>query len=234
MRRTVIKSGSIGPNHCRKFGITVKKYIVELIGTFFLVFTVGTCIVNPATGVIAPIAIGSALMIMVYAGGHISGGHYNPAVTTAVAIRGRMPVADVPGYFVAQVIGALLAAAGSYYLKGGYHLPENAPAPGYSLGQLAFSEFIFTFALAYVVLNVATAKSTAGNSNYGLAIGFTVMVGAFTVGPISGGAFNPAVATGCAVLGLLSTAHYLAYVAVELVAGALAAFVFRMLNPEDK
>ncbi len=212
----------------------MKKYIVELIGTFFLVFTVGTCIVNPAAGVIAPLAIGAALMVMVYAGGHISGGHYNPAVTTAVAIRGRMALSDVPGYFIAQILGALLAAGATSYLKGGYHLPENAPAPGYSLGQMALSEFLFTFALAYVVLNVATAKATSGNSNYGLAIGFTVMVGAFTVGPISGGAFNPAVATGCAVLGLLPMGNYLAYLAVELAAGALAALVFKMLNPEDK
>jgi aquaporin Z len=212
----------------------LKKYIVELIGTFFLVFTVGTCVVNPANGVIAPLAIGSVLMVMVYAGGHISGGHYNPAVTTAVAMRGAMPASDVPGYFVAQTLGAFLAAGASYYLKGGYHLPENAPAPGYSLGQMAFSEFLFTFALAYVVLNVATSKATSGNSYYGLAIGFTVMVGAFTVGPISGGAFNPAVATGCAVLGLLPVGNYLAYLVVELAAGALAAATFRLLNPEDK
>jgi aquaporin Z len=212
----------------------VNKYIVELIGTFFLVFTVGTCVVNPAAGVIAPLAIGSVLMVMVYAGGHISGGHYNPAVTTAVAIRGRMPITDVPGYFVAQILGAFLAAAASYYLKGAYHPADASAAPAYSLGQMVLSEFLFTFALAYVVLNVATAKATAGNSNYGLAIGFTVMVGAFTVGPISGGAFNPAVATGCAVLGLLPVGNYLAYVLVELAAGALAALTFKALNPDDK
>jgi aquaporin Z len=99
---------------------------------------------------------------------------------------------------------------------------------------MLLAEFIFTFALAYVVLNVATAKANAGNSFYGLAIGFTVMVGAFTVGPISGGAFNPAVATGCFTLGLIPSGNFLAYIAVELFAGALAAFVFKVLNPEDK
>jgi aquaporin Z len=99
---------------------------------------------------------------------------------------------------------------------------------------LVLAEFLFTFALAYVVLNVATAKANAGNSFYGLAIGFTVMVGAFTVGPISGGAFNPAVATGCYDLGLLPMGHWVAYVAAELSAGALAAFVFKVLNPDDK
>jgi len=211
----------------------MKKFIVEFIGTFFLVFTVGACVVNPDAGVIAPIAIGSVLMVMVYAGGHISGGHYNPAVTTAVAIRGRMPAADVPLYWLAQIIGAVMAAGAAYYLKGDNDL-AGAPPPAYVLGQLVFAEFLFTFALAYVVLTVATAKATAGNSFYGLAIGFTVMVGAFAVGPISGGAFNPAVATGCFSLGLIPWGHYVAYVATELCAGALAAFVFRVLNPDDK
>jgi aquaporin Z len=211
----------------------MKKFIVELIGTFFLVFTVGTCVVNPAAGVIAPLAIGSVLMVMVYAGGHISGGHYNPAVTVAVAIRGRMAASEVPAYFLAQLMGAVLAAGASYFLKGDT-AAAGADAPTYALSQLVLAEFLFTFALAYVVLNVATAKSNAGNSFYGLAIGFTVMVGAFTVGPISGGAFNPAVATGCFYLGLLPTAHLIAYIAAEICAGALAAFVFKVLNPDDK
>jgi aquaporin Z len=211
----------------------MKKFIVEFIGTFFLMFTVGTCVVNPDAGVIAPLAIGSALMIMVYAGGHISGGHYNPAVTVAVAIRGRMPANEVPMYFLAQLTGAVMAAGASYYLKGDNAFAD-VPAPAYVLGQDVLAEFLFTFALAYVVLNVATAKANAGNSFYGLAIGFTVMVGAFTVGPISGGAFNPAVATGCYDLGLLTFGHWVAYVAAEISAGAIAAFVFTVLNPDDK
>ena len=211
----------------------MNKFIVELIGTFFLVFTVGTCVVNPDAGVVAPLAIGSVLMVMIYAGGHISGGHYNPAVTVAVAIRGRLSAWEVPAYFFAQIVGAILGAGASYYLKGDNDM-AGAPPPAYVLSQLVFAEFIFTFALAYVVLNVATAKANAGNSFYGLAIGFTVMVGAFTVGPISGGAFNPAVATGCFYLGLIPLGHWLAYIAAELCAGALAAFVFKVLNPEDK
>ena len=105
--------------------------------------------------------------------------------------------------------------------------------PIYGIGQIAFAEFLYTFALAYVVLNVATAKATAGNSFYGLAIGFTVATGAFAVGAISGGAFNPAVATGCLIMGLIPGSNFLAYIAAQLAAGALAAFVFRFLNPED-
>jgi aquaporin Z len=210
----------------------MKKFIVEFIGTFFLVFTVGACVINPGAGVIPPLAIGFSLMIMVFAGGHISGAHYNPAVTVAVALRGRLPASEVPSYVLAQLTGAVLAGGAAYYLKG--PSAPGAAETDYMLGQLVLAEFLFTFALAYVVLNVATAKGTAGNSFYGLAIGSTVMVGAFAVGPISGGYFNPAVATGGLYLGLLSVPHYLAYVATQLGAGATAAFVFRTLNPEDK
>jgi len=209
----------------------MKKFIVELIGTFFLVFTVGTCVINPAAGVIAPIAIGGVLMVMIFAGGHISGGHFNPAVTIGVAVRGRLPSREIPSYILAQLVGAVLASGAACSLKG---LPGPIEPSTYALSQLVLAEFLFTFALVYVVLNVATAKANAGNSFYGLAIGATVMVGAFTVGPISGGAFNPAVATGCAYMGLLSWSNFLIYVATEFSAGVLAAFTFNCLNPEDK
>jgi aquaporin Z len=212
----------------------MRKLIVELIGTFFLVLTVGACVVNPNVGVIAPIAIGSTLMVMIFAGGHISGGHFNPAVTTAVAVRGGLPAIEVPGYFIAQLIGAALAAGAVYYLKGPNRSLVDAGGPIYGIGQIAFAEFLYTFALAYVVLNVATTKANAGNSFYGLAIGFTVTSGAFAVGAISGGAFNPAVATGCLIMGLIPGGSYFAYIAAQLAAGALAAFTFRALNPADK
>jgi len=211
----------------------MKKYLAELIGTFFLVFTVGVSVINPSAGVIAPLAIGGVLMVMIFAGGHISGAHYNPAVTVAVALRGRLPMGDVPGYFIAQIVGACLAAGAVYYLKG-FSPGAGSPVSAYTLGQMTLAEFLFTFALAYVVLNVATAKGNAGNSFYGLAIGSTVMAGAFAVGPISGGAFNPAVATGALIMNLLPAGHFFAYIVAELAAGALAAFVFRFLNPTDK
>jgi aquaporin Z len=210
----------------------MKKFLVEFIGTFFLVFTVGVCVINPDPGVVAPLAIGFSLMVMVFAGGHISGAHYNPAVTLAVAIRGRLPASEVPSYLLAQLAGAILAGGAACFLKGpGTGADVESP---YNLGQLVFCEFLFTFALAYVVLNVATAKGNAGNSFYGLAIGSTVMVGAFAVGPISGGYFNPAVATGGLYMGLLSYYTYVAYVATQLCAGAIAAFVFKVVNPDDK
>jgi aquaporin Z len=174
------------------------KYLVEFIGTFFLVLTIGSCVLPPNdAGNLAPLAIGSALMVMIFAGGHVSGAHYNPAVTLAVFLRGKCPAGDVIPYMVAQVVGAAVAAGIVLYLKGKGAEPVAQAEPVKALA----AEFLFTFALCYVVLNVATAKATSGNSFYGLAIGFTVLAGAYSVGSISGGAFNPAVAVGLTILG---------------------------------
>ncbi len=139
-------------------------------------------------------------MVMVYAGGHISGGHYNPAVTLAASVRGRHPWTELVPYWIAQIVGAFLAAGAAMYLTGGV---TNSATPPIDIFKALLAEFLFSFALAYVVLNVATAKATSGNSFYGLAIGFTVLTGAFAVGSISGGAFNPAVAIGASVMGLI-------------------------------
>ncbi len=210
--------------------MAIAKYIVELIGTFFLVFTVGMCVLKPDAGVIAPLAIGSALMVMIYAGGHISGGHYNPAVTLAVWIRGRCPLADVIPYWIAQVAGGVLAAMTVTYLRGDF----GSPGPDPVVPKALLVEFLFTFALAYVVLNVATSKATAGNSNYGLAIGFTVMVGAFSVGSISGAAFNPAVAIGVTTMGLVKVSWVWVHIVADLAGGAVAGLLFKFLNPDDR
>jgi aquaporin Z len=208
----------------------MRKYLVEFIGTFFLVLTVGMTVINPDNGVIAPLAIGSALMIMVYAGGHVSGGHYNPAVTIAVWLRGRCPQSDVLPYIGSQIAAGIVAAIVTLALKGD---PTVIPAE-INFFPALIAEFAGTFALAYVVLNVATAKGTAGNSNYGLAIGFTVMVMAFALGGISGGAFNPAVATGITVMHLEKAANLWIYLVANFGAGALAAAAFKFINPEDK
>jgi aquaporin Z len=208
----------------------MKKYLVEFIGTFFLVLTVGMTVIEPGAGNLAPLAIGSALMIMVYAGGHVSGGHYNPAVTLAVWLRGRCPLADVPGYLGSQIAAGIAAAFVVLYLKGD---PTVTPME-IKIVPALLAELIGTFALAYVVLNVATAKGTAGNSNYGLAIGFTVMTMAFALGGISGGAFNPAVAVGITVMHLAKASNLWIYLVANFGAGALAACAFRFINPEDK
>jgi aquaporin Z len=168
--------------------------------------------------------------VMIFAGGHISGGHYNPAVTLGVWLRGRCDAKDVFPYMVFQIVGAVLAALLVKYLRVGTPV---APMT-LSVGPVMLAEFLFTFALVFVVLNVATAKGTSGNSFYGLAIGMTVMSGAFAVGNISGGAFNPAVAVGISALGLAPWSSIWIYLTAELAAGALAAVAFKGLNPEDK
>jgi aquaporin Z len=204
---------------------------VELIGTFFLVFTVGMTVIKPHdAGDMAPLAIGSALMVMIFAGGHISGGHYNPAVTLGVWTRGKCPTADVPFYMVAQALGGLIAAVTVLYMKGsGAQISASTP----DVGRWLVAEFLFTFALVYVVLNVATSKDTDGNSFYGLAIGFTVLVGAYAVGAISGGAFNPAVALGVTAMGLSSWVNIWIFWLAEFAAGSVAGLLFRYLNPDD-
>jgi aquaporin Z len=210
----------------------MNKYLVELVGTFFLVLTIGMTVIEPGAGPLAPLAIGSALMVMIYAGGHISGGHYNPAVTLAVWLRGRCPAGDVPGYMAAQVGGALAAALAVTVLKGPDAMGRIAAGTPQAVPAL-LAEFLFTFALAWVVLNAATAKATSGNSFYGLAIGFTVMTGAFAVGSISGGAFNPAVAVGVTAMGLSSAVNIWIFLLADFAGGAAAAMLFKAVAPQD-
>ena len=207
----------------------MNRFVVEFIGTFFLVATVGCTVIGNGAGALAPLAIGSALAVMVYAGGHISGGHYNPAVTLGVYLRGKCPPADVLPYWIAQVVGAVAAAFVVKFLKS--EVPVQASVIQAAPAFLA--EFLFTFALVWVVLNVATAKATAGNSHYGFAIGFTVLVGAFAVGGISGGAFNPAVAVGAAAMGLLTFSSIWIHIVAAMAAGAAAALAFKALAPEE-
>jgi len=207
----------------------MKKYIVELLGAFFLVFTIGCTVMGNGAGPLAPLAIGSALMVMVFAGGHISGAHYNPAITFGEWLARKCETKDVVPYIVFQIVGAALAALTVNYLKAGATSTPMSVSPLPAL----LAEFLFTFALVFVVLNTATARSTAGNSFYGLAIGFTVLAGAFAVGNISGGAFNPAVAVGISIMRLSSWANIWIYFLAEFVAGAAAAFMFKMVSPGD-
>jgi aquaporin Z len=206
----------------------MKKYLVEFIGTFFLVFVIGL------SG--NPLAIGCILMVMVYMGGHISGAHYNPAVTLAILIRGKIKGGEAIMYMIVQLIGACVAAVIFYLLKGHSFAPE--PQSNINILKPLFIEGVFTFALASVVLNVATSKSTAGNQYYGLAIGFTVLALAIAGGPISGGAYNPAVGTGPILIDtLMAHGNSIKYLWIYLVGpfagGAIAAMVFKFINPDD-
>jgi aquaporin Z len=183
----------------------------------------------------APLAIGCSLMVMVYMGGHVSGAHYNPAVSLAVLLNGKMSsVGEWVGYVVSQVAGAVVAALVVYGVLGDSFVPS--PAEGTSPIAALLIEILYTFALALVVLNSAASAKTHGNSFYGLAIGFTIVVAAFAGGPISGGAFNPAVGLGPALvhamLGAGPVGHVWLYLVGPLAGGALAAVVFGLQERE--
>lgn len=165
------------------FSFFMPKLLTEFVGTFFLVLVVAL------TG--NPLAIGTILMVMVYAGGHISGAHYNPAVTVGLLMSGKIKNGDAIGYIIAQLLGAFVAAAVAFWLTGKGLVPMVGA--GFDIGQALVVEILFTFALVTVVLNTAATKATSGNSYFGLAIGFTILAAAFAGGSISGGAFNPAV-----------------------------------------
>ncbi|MGH3734492.1 MAG: MIP/aquaporin family protein [Micromonosporaceae bacterium] len=209
----------------------MRKYLVEFIGTFFLVLTV---VATVRQGVeLAPLAIGAALMVMVYAGGHVSGGHYNPAVSLAAFLRGRLSATDLGAYWVAQLVGGVVAA-----LIGLWAVADTKTTvltlSGNAIWIALVAELLFTFALAWVVLNTATSKDHPDNSFYGLAIGFTVATGAIAVGGLSGAAFNPAIAVGASLGGLLSWGGIWIYLVANLLGGAGAAYAFKYVNPTDE
>ncbi len=212
----------------------MKNYLTEFIGTFFLVLTISLCVSQGVNA--APLAIGSALMVMVYMGGHISGAHYNPAVSLAIWMRGKLTTGELIPYWVSQLLGATVAGFVAAHLAGA-SIPI-VPGDGASTLAVLGAEFLFTFALALVVLNAATSPGTAGNSFYGLAIGFTVMVGAYSVGAISGGAFNPAVGTGLtlshAVVGGGGMGALWFYLVGPFLGGAAAAAVFKIQHPGEE
>ena len=209
----------------------LRKLVVEALGTYFLVLVIGQVVLGNAGG-FAPLAIGLTLAMLVYAGGHVSGGHYNPAVSVAVWLRGGMGLAEVLPYWVAQVVGGVAGALTVQVLSAG-----TPTTPLEVLTMPAFiAEFLFTFALCFVVLNVATIQKTKGNSFYGLAIGFTVVVAAFAGGPLSGGAFNPAVGFGPilvhTIFGDGSLGNLWIYIVGPLIGAVLAAAAFGIQGEE--
>ena len=206
----------------------MKKYIVEGIGTYFLVLIIGL------TG--NPIAIGIGLSILVYMGGHISGAHYNPAVSLAMIIRGEISVGECLKYVLSQSIGAV-AAAYSIILLGADALAVVSKTD--SMTSFFLAEIIFTFLLVFVILNVAAHPDTKNNQYYGLAIGLTVAAGAFSVGEISGGVFNPAVSFGPSVLSIIdpdiefanivSHNFFIYYLGATVIGPVIASLLFNFL-----
>jgi len=211
----------------------MKRYLTEFIGTFFLVLTI--CLVSDVkspgeVGVRTySLAVAAILMAMVYMGGHISGGHYNPSVSLAVLLRGKLKPLDFVPYLIAQLGGALAAAYLVYVTRHQVTCPDPGANPAVTV---ILVEAIFTFALSLVFLNVATSKGTEGNSYYGLAIGLTYFAAASVGGPLSGGVFNPAVAVGPMAVHYWFASGPIEFLAYYLIGpflgGAVAAVVFAL------
>lgn len=214
------------------------KYLVEGLATFFLVISIGLTSVLGVAGHMAPMAIGLTLVALVYMGGHVSLPHYNPAITLSCFIRGRCPGREVLPYLVAEFVGAILGALvirgvfAGHIMVGEEVAAITRWAPGAGIPVLA-AEFLFTFLLVFVMLNVASSRTTVGNGFYGLAMGFTVAGGAWAVSPISLASFNPAVTLGFAIMGRLAWPDIWMHLLPQILAAVLAAFSFKAMHPED-
>lgn len=174
------------------------KVLTEFLGTFIFLFVIALAAGSDNPSVLTPLAIGGVLMVMVYMGGHRSGGHYNPAVSTGALLAKKLTGAEWVQYVATQIVAGILAFSLGNYITG--NTVELAPGTKFTSLHALIVETIFTLALVLVVLNVACSKKTEGNSFYGLAIGFTIVVAAIAAGPISGGAFNPAIGIGATVV----------------------------------
>jgi aquaporin Z len=217
--------------------VKVEAYISEFVGSFFLVLTVGFNVLQNTA--LAPISIGSILMAMIFATGKVSGGHFNPAVTLGVYCRGGpngIDGSNAFGYMATQLLGGLVAGLVYLAILGASFVLQ--PGVGYNLGAAFIVEVLFTAALVFVVLSVATTKQDEGNWYYGLAIGFTVMAAAFAIGPISGCSLNPAVTFGVLFsnflhTGTLRVSLLLLYTVAPFLGALLAVAFFQVIREQE-
>jgi aquaporin Z len=210
----------------------MKNDLVEFIGTFFIVFTIGMGI-NELLSSFAPVAAAAAYITMIYAGKHISGGHYNPAVTLAVHIRGLITTQEAIAYVVFQLLGGMFASFFVWWFTG--HQFFISPGPAFSPMMQMGAEALGTFAIAYVMLNVTTHPKTEGNSYYGIAIGLAFLSMSYIIGPISGGTFN--LVTGVCpnifqvIIGDTSNLRNIwVYFVGPLAGGAAAGYTYKFIN----
>jgi aquaporin Z len=206
------------------------KLLTEFVGTFVFLSVIALVPTTGPASPLAPVAIGAALVVMVYMGGHISGAHYNPAVSLGLFLRQKIDAVTLVAYWVVQLVAGSLAFVTGYLVSG--RSPGIHPGPGVVTASALTIEALFTFALVLVILNVAATRATAGNSYYGLAIGFTILAAAFVGGPISGGAYNPAVGFGATLGAALfksgSWTDLWLYVVGPALGGAVAAGVHHL------
>ncbi len=209
------------------------KVFTDFVGTFIFLFAISLAAGLGAT--LAPIAIGCALMVVVYMGGHRSGGHYNPAVSFGLFLAKQIDATVLASYAVAQIVAGILAFGLGYYVTG--KPVAIQPGADFNAIKALIVEVVFTFTLVLVVLNVACSKKTEGRGFYGIAIGFTIVVAAIAGGPISGGAFNPAVGIGATVINATAAGGSWANIWIPivgpLVGGALAALFWQAQEAAD-
>lgn len=211
----------------------VRKYLTEMIGTFVFMFAViGILLSGTECPAAVALGIGSVLMVMVYASGHISGGHLNPAVSIAAYLRGALPLGDLGPYIVAQLVGALAAFGVGFGLWHDKYSTGTLDLSG-TIWPALLAELIFTFALCYIVLHTATSKDSAGNSFYGLAIGFIVTVGVVAVGGISGAAFNPAITFGLMLSGIFAWKFLWVYLVAQVLGAVVAAYAYKATSLDE-
>ncbi len=207
----------------------MKRELMEFLGTFFFILTIAMTA--------NPFAIASMLMAWVYIGGYISGGHYNPAVSLAATVRGKLSWEEFPRYIIAQILGGFAAYAVAYL----FHRHISIPTPGLKIDLLPalLMEVLLAFVFAYVVLTVATSERFRDSRIFGFAIGFTIPALAYLGGPISGGLFNPAIALGSMLFGAfvgkpIVWEHLFMYVGGAFIGGFLAAYAFNHFMTEEK
>jgi aquaporin Z len=203
--------------------------IAEFIGSFFLYLIIGMCVTPPVTaGVAVPLAIGVGLAALVYSCGHLSKAHFNPATTIAYATAGTHKIESFLPYLLAIFSGAI-AAAFCITILNPDGLALVTPLE-IAYKKVILAEFLFTFALMWVILNVAIAKGTAGNGFYGIAIGAIVAAGAYAVGPLSFAAFNPAVSLALCINGFLPWSVLPLYWITQAAAALTAGMLFKKMK----
>ena len=203
----------------------MNKYIIEFLGTFFLVLIIGLSQ--------NPIAIGLGLAVLVYMGAHISGAHYNPVVSLAMLINNQIELKEFSFYLASQLLGSVVATYFIMLLGNDFEVISNTN----DISSFFIAEILFTFLLVFVILNVALNKNLEGNQFYGLAIGLTVTAGAFAVGNISGAVFNPAVSFGPSLFSFIdpqvvganisSSDFFIYYLISGIIGSVIASYLYK-------
>ncbi|KGN49336.1 aquaporin NIP1-1 [Cucumis sativus] len=216
----------------------IQKLIAEVVGTYFLIFAGGaSVVVNLSKDKVISfpgIAIvwGLVVMVMVYSVGHISGAHFNPAVTIAFATTKRFPWKQVPAYVISQVLGSTLAAGTLRLIFNGHQDHFSGTLPSDSYLQTFVIEFIITFYLMFVVSGVATDNRAIGELA-GLAVGATVLLNVMFAGPITGASMNPARSLGPAIVSRQFKGLWI-YIVAPIFGAITGALVYNTIRFTDK